>query len=370
MKQMNELRIKRIYLSPEKDDGYRLLIDRLWPRGISKVKASLDEWDKTVAPSTELREWFGHEDEKFAEFERKYCSELDNNPDAAQFAPLHNPAHLIGIREAFKTFPHLKDKNVVVFDTAFHQTMPEEAYLYALPYSLYKEHGVRRYGAHGTSHYFVSREVAEYVGKPADQVNAIICHLGNGGSVSVVRSGKCIDTSMGLTPLEGLVMGTRCGDIDPAIVFYLYKNLGMSMDQIEETLVKKSGLLGLTEVTSDCRYAEDNYDDTSKPEAKRALDVYSYRLAKYIGAYMAVLGDDHLDAIAFTGGIGENSAHVRELALGHLKLFGIKLDKERNLAARFGKSGVITADDSAFKAIVLPTNEELVIAQDTARLAG
>jgi len=290
--------------------------------------------------------------------------------DAAQFAPLHNPAHLIGIREAFKTFPHLKDKNVVVFDTAFHQTMPEEAYLYALPYSLYKEHGVRRYGAHGTSHYFVSREVAEYVGKPADQVNAIICHLGNGGSVSVVRHGKCIDTSMGLTPLEGLVMGTRCGDIDPAIVFYLYKNLGMSMDQIEETLVKKSGLLGLTEVTSDCRYAEDNYDDASKPEAKRALDVYSYRLAKYIGAYMAVLGDDHLDAIAFTGGIGENSAHVRELALGHLKLFGIKLDKERNLAARFGKSGVITADDSAFKAIVLPTNEELVIAQDTARLAG
>ena len=290
--------------------------------------------------------------------------------DAAQFAPLHNPAHLIGIREAFKTFPHLKDKNVVVFDTAFHQTMPEEAYLYALPYSLYKEHGVRRYGAHGTSHYFVSREVAEYVGKPADQVNAIICHLGNGGSVSVVRNGKCIDTSMGLTPLEGLVMGTRCGDIDPAIVFYLYKNLGMSMDQIEETLVKKSGLLGLTEVTSDCRYAEDNYDDASKPEAKRALDVYSYRLAKYIGAYMAVLGDDHLDAIAFTGGIGENSAHVRELALGHLKLFGIKLDQERNLAARFGKSGVITADDSAFKAIVLPTNEELVIAQDTARLAG
>ena len=287
-----------------------------------------------------------------------------------ELAPLHNPAHLIGIREAFKTFPHLKDKNVAVFDTAFHQTMPEEAYLYALPYSLYKEHGVRRYGAHGTSHYFVSREVAEYVGKPADQVNAIICHLGNGGSVSVVRHGKCIDTSMGLTPLEGLVMGTRCGDIDPAIVFYLYKNLGMSMEQIEETLVKKSGLLGLTEVTSDCRYAEDNYDDASKPEAKRALDVYSYRLAKYIGAYMAVLGDDHLDAIAFTGGIGENSAHVRELALGHLKLFGIKLDQERNLAARFGKSGVITADDSAFKAIVLPTNEELVIAQDTARLAG
>ena len=284
--------------------------------------------------------------------------------DAAQFAPLHNPAHLIGIREAFKTFPHLKDKNVVVFDTAFHQTMTEEAYLYALPYSLYKEHGVRRYGAHGTSHYFVSREVAEYVGKPADQVNAIICHLGNGGSVSVVRHGECIDTSMGLTPLEGLVMGTRCGDIDPAIVFYMHDTLGMSVEEINTTLTKKSGLLGLTEVTSDCRYAEDNYD--KEIPAKRALDVYCYRLAKYIGSYMAVIGE-RLDAIVFTGGIGENSAHVRDLTLAHLKLFGYKLDNEKNMAARFGKEGVITADNTPI-AMVIPTNEELVIAQDTARL--
>ncbi|NBH75668.1 acetate kinase [Rodentibacter pneumotropicus] len=294
---------------------------------------------------------------------------IKNIEDAAQFAPLHNPAHLIGIREAFKAFPHLKDKNVAVFDTAFHQTMPEEAYLYALPYSLYEDNGIRRYGAHGTSHFFISREVAKRVGKPVEQVNTIICHLGNGGSVSVVRHGQSVDTSMGLTPLEGLVMGTRCGDIDPAIIFYLYKNLGMSMDQIEETLVKKSGLLGLTGVTSDCRYSEDNYEDQSKPEAKRALDVYSYRLAKYIGAYMAILGDDHLDAIAFTGGIGENSAQVRKLTLNHLKLFGIKIDDERNLAARFGNEGVITSDDSKFKAIVLPTNEELVIAQDTAKLS-
>ncbi|OOF88018.1 acetate kinase [Rodentibacter ratti] len=294
---------------------------------------------------------------------------IKNIEDAAQFAPLHNPAHLIGIREAFKAFPHLKEKNVAVFDTAFHQTMPEEAYLYALPYSLYENNGIRRYGAHGTSHFFISREVAKRVGKPVDQVNTIICHLGNGGSVSVVRHGECIDTSMGLTPLEGLVMGTRCGDIDPAIIFYLYKNLGMSMDQIEETLVKKSGLLGLTGVTSDCRYSEDNYENPSHPEAKRALNVYSYRLAKYIGAYMAALGDDYLDAIAFTGGIGENSAQVRRLTLNHLKLFGIKIDEERNLAARFGNEGVITADDSKFKAIVLPTNEELVIAQDTAKLS-
>ncbi len=288
-------------------------------------------------------------------------NEIEN---AIQFAPLHNPAHLIGIREAFKLFPHLKDKNVVVFDTAFHQTMPEEAYLYALPYSLYKEHGVRRYGAHGTSHYFVSREAAKRLGIAEDKVNVITCHLGNGGSVSAIRHGQCIDTSMGLTPLEGLVMGTRSGDIDPAIMFYMHNTLGMSVEEIETTLTKKSGLLGLTEVTSDCRYAEDNYE--KEIPAKRALDVYCYRLAKYIGSYMAVIGE-RLDAIVFTGGIGENSAHVRKITLNHLKLFGYQIDQERNLAARFGNEGIITKEGSPI-AMVLPTNEELVIAQDTAKL--
>lgn len=284
--------------------------------------------------------------------------------DAAEFAPLHNPAHLIGIEESFKAFPHLKDKNVAVFDTAFHQTMPEQAYLYALPYSLYKDKGVRRYGMHGTSHYYVSREAAKRLNINEDQVNVITCHLGNGASVAAIRNGQCIDTSMGFTPLEGLVMGTRSGDLDPAIIFYMHNALGMSVAEIEETLVKKSGLLGLTEVTSDCRYAEDNYD--KEAPAKRALDVFCYRLAKYIGSYMAVIGD-RLDAIVFTGGIGENSGLVRELTLSHLKLFGYQLDNERNLAARFGKDGVITADNSPV-AVVIPTNEELVIAQDTARL--
>lgn len=287
--------------------------------------------------------------------------------EAAAFAPLHNPAHLIGIEEAFKAFPELKEKNVAVFDTAFDQTMPEHAYLYALPYSLYKEHGVRRYGFHGTSHYYVSREVAKVVGVEPSKVNVITCHLGNGASVAAIRNGKCIDTSMGFTPLEGLVMGTRSGDLDPAIIFFMHNTLGMSVKEIEETLVKKSGLLGLTEVTSDCRYAEDNY--ATHADAKRAMDGFCYRLAKYIGAYMAVLGDDHLDAIVFTGGIGENAGLVRELTLNYLKLFGIKVDSEKNTAARFGKSGEITAADSAFRAFVIPTNEELVIAQDTARLA-
>ncbi|HDR1496718.1 TPA: acetate kinase, partial [Pasteurella multocida] len=284
--------------------------------------------------------------------------------DAVQFAPLHNPAHLIGIEEAFKMFPHLKDKNVAVFDTAFHQTMPEEAYLYALPYSLYREHGVRRYGAHGTSHFFVSQQAAERLNVPAEQVNVITCHLGNGASIAAVRHGQCIDTSMGLTPLEGLVMGTRSGDIDPAIVFYLHDNLGLSVEEINTLLTKKSGLLGLTEVTSDCRYAEDNYD--KEAPAKRALDVFSYRLAKYIGSYMAVIGE-RLDAIVFTGGIGENSSLVRELTLNHLKLFGYQVDSDKNKAARFGHEGVITADNTPV-AMVIPTNEELVIAQDTARL--
>ncbi|MCT8566386.1 acetate kinase [Glaesserella parasuis] len=287
--------------------------------------------------------------------------------EAAAFAPLHNPAHLIGIEEAFKAFPELKEKNVAVFDTAFHQTMPEHAYLYALPYSLYKEHGVRRYGFHGTSHYYVSREVAKVVGVEPSKVNVITCHLGNGASVAAIRNGECIDTSMGFTPLEGLVMGTRSGDLDPAIIFFMHNTLGMSVKEIEDTLVKKSGLLGLTEVTSDCRYSEDNY--STHPEAKRAMDVFCYRLAKYIGSYMAALGDDHLDAIVFTGGIGENAGPVRELTLNYLKLFGIKVDSDKNMAARFGKSGEITAADSTFRAFVIPTNEELVIAQDTARLA-
>ena len=324
--------------------------------------------------SAELKDSIGAIGHRIVHGGEKYTSSIvitpeviDGIKEAAAFAPLHNPAHLIGIEEAFKAFPELKEKNVAVFDTAFHQTMPEQAYLYALPYSLYKEHGVRRYGFHGTSHYYVSREAAKVLGIPAEKANIITCHLGNGASVAAIRNGECIDTSMGFTPLEGLVMGTRSGDLDPAIIFFMHNTLGMSVKEIEETLVKKSGLLGLTEVTSDCRFAEDNYND--KPEAKRAMDGFCYRLAKYIGSYMAILGDDRLDAIVFTGGIGENAGPVRELTLNYLKLFGIKVDSEKNTAARFGKSGEITAADSAFRAFVIPTNEELVIAQDTARLA-
>lgn len=285
---------------------------------------------------------------------------------AAPFAPLHNPAGLIGIEEAFKAFPSLKDKNVAVFDTAFHQTMPEESFLYALPYSLYKEHGIRRYGFHGTSHYYVSREAAKMLNKQVEELNVITCHLGNGGSVTAIRNGKSIETSMGLTPLEGLVMGTRSGDLDPAIIFHLHDVLGMSIDKINNMLNKESGLLGLTEVTSDCRYVEDNYE--TKEDAKRAMDIYCHRLAKYIGAYTALM-EGRLDAIVFTGGIGENAAMVRELAMNKLAVLGFEIDHERNLAARFGKSGNIAKDGSR-PALIIPTNEELVIAQDAAKLTA
>lgn len=291
---------------------------------------------------------------------------LQGIKDSVPFAPLHNPAHLIGIAEALKSFPNLADKNVAVFDTAFHQTMPEESYLYALPYSLYRDHGVRRYGAHGTSHFYVTQEAAKMLNKQVEEVNVITCHLGNGGSVTAVRNGQCVDTSMGLTPLEGLVMGTRSGDIDPAIIFHLHDSLGMSVDQINKMLTKESGLLGLTEVTSDCRYVEDNYD--SKADAKRAMDVFCHRLAKYVGAYSALM-EGRLDAVIFTGGIGENAGMVRELTLNKLGLLGFEIDHDRNMAARFGKSGAITKDGSRL-ALVIPTNEELVIAQDASRLTA
>lgn len=293
-------------------------------------------------------------------------SVIEGIKQAVPFAPLHNPPGLTGIDSALKTFPRLANKNVAVFDTAFHQTMPEEAYLYALPYQLYQQQGIRRYGFHGTSHYYVTQQASRMLDKPLAQLNIITCHLGNGGSISAIRNGLCVDTSMGLTPLEGLVMGTRCGDIDPAIIFHLHDTLGMSVADINKMLTKESGLLGLTGVSSDCRYVEDNY--THKADAKRAMDVYCYRLAKYISAYTAAL-DGRLDGLVFTGGIGENAAMVRELTINRLGLLGFALDHERNLAARFGKSGLINKEGSRV-VMVIPTNEERVIAEDAYRLTA
>ncbi len=306
-----------------------------------------------------------HGGEKFTKsvlIDDNVIQEIDG---CSALAPLHNPAHIIGIKAAQKAFPSLK--NVAVFDTAFHQTMPAEAFLYALPYKLYKEHGIRRYGMHGTSHLFIAREAAKRLSKPANELNIISCHLGNGASVCAIKNGESVDTSMGMTPLEGLVMGTRSGDIDPAIVFYLHDTLGYSVNEINQMLTKESGFQGLTEVTSDCRFVQDNYGQTEG--ATRAMDVFCHRLAKYIASYTANL-DGRLDAIIFTGGIGENSTLVREMVLNRLSIFGIEVCKEANSKALFGNEGIITTPNSKVPAMVLSTNEELIIAEDTAALAA
>lgn len=304
-----------------------------------------------------------HGGEKFTQSALITDDVIKGITDCATLAPLHNPAAIEGIMAAKAAFPALK--NVAVFDTAFHQTMPEEAFLYALPYSLYKDHAIRRYGMHGTSHLFITRTTADILGKEEKDLNIINCHLGNGASVCAIKNGQSVDTSMGMTPLEGLVMGTRSGDIDPAIIFHLHDTLGYSVERINTLLTKESGLMGLTEITSDCRFVEDNYKE--KEEATRAMDVFCHRLAKYIAGYTACL-DGRLDAIVFTGGIGENSAPIREQVINRLGLLGVEIDNERNLKARFGGQGTITTDSSRVPAMVISTNEELIIAQDTARL--
>lgn len=284
----------------------------------------------------------------------------------SELAPLHNPANITGIRAAQVAFPHLQAKNVAVFDTGFHATLPEEAYLYALPISFYEKYGIRRYGFHGISHYYIACKTAEYLNKPLNELNIISCHLGNGASITAVKNGESIDTSMGFTPSEGLVMGTRCGDVDPALLIYLKQKLKLSTQETSDLINKQSGLLGLTNgSSSDFRYITENYEKDRYCQI--ALDVYIHRLVKYIGSY-AVLLDNKLDAIVFTGGVGENSELVRRLALEKLAILGFELDQARNLAARFGQSGEITTENSHHLAYVIPTNEELVIAKYTASL--
>ncbi|BAJ01592.1 acetate kinase [Shewanella violacea] len=282
--------------------------------------------------------------------------------DCAALAPLHNPAHLIGIRAAQAAFPALPQ--VAVFDTAFHQTMPEKAFIYALPYKLYRENSIRRYGMHGTSHLFISREAAKAIGKNIEETNIICAHLGNGASVTAIKGGKSVDTSMGLTPLEGLVMGTRCGDLDPSIIHHLVSHLGYTLDEVNNMMNKQSGLLGISELTNDCRGIEEAYQEGHKG-ATLALDIFCYRLAKYIASYTVPLG--RLDALVFTGGIGENSDLIRAKVLSLLEIFSFEVDDERNKAARFGNQGQITTDNGPI-AMVIPTNEEWVIAEDAMSL--
>ncbi len=303
-----------------------------------------------------------HGGEKFAESVIIDDQVLEAIEACNDLAPLHNPANLIGINACRKLMPGTP--MVAVFDTAFHQTMPEEAYMYGLPVEYYDKYKIRRYGFHGTSHSYVSKRAAEVLGGSYESLKTIVCHLGNGASVSAVKNGKCVDTSMGLTPLEGLIMGTRSGDIDPAIIEFLAHKENKSIDEIMTILNKKSGVLGLSNnLSSDFRDLEDGYH-RGDAHAICAMKTFAYRVAKYIGAYTAAMNG--VDLICFTAGVGENAGLVRTLVCEYLGYLGVTIDQEAN--SKRGEDIVISTPDSRTKVMVIPTNEELAIARETVRL--
>lgn len=282
--------------------------------------------------------------------------------ECSDLAPLHNPANLKGVRAVQELMPGLPQ--VGVFDTAFHQTMPKEAYMYAIPYELYEKYGVRRYGFHGTSHRYVSQRVCEYLGVKAEGKKIITCHIGNGGSIAAVKDGKCVDTSMGLTPLEGLMMGTRSGDIDGGAVTFIEKKLGLDADGMSNLLNKKSGLLGVSGISSDMREIfQANQDGNER--AKLAFEMYCYRVRKYVGSYAAAMNG--CDIIVFTAGVGENQADMRESVCSGLSFMGVEIDIEKNKTIH-GEEAVISTPNSKVTVVVVPTDEELMIASDTLAL--
>lgn len=282
--------------------------------------------------------------------------------DAAKFAPLHNPANLMGLKACEELLPNVP--NVAVFDTAFHQTMPAKTYLYGIDYKYYEEDAIRKYGFHGTSHNYITGRAADLLGKSVEDTNIISAHLGNGSSITAVKEGKSFDTTMGLTPLEGLVMGTRSGDLDPAVVTYIEEKDGVSPEEMNNILNKQSGVLGVSGVSSDFRDLEDAAKDGNE-RAQVALDIFTTRAKRYIAGYMAEI--EKVDAIVFTGGIGENSIEMREDILKGFEQFGIKIDEEANKVR--GGEHIISTDDSKVKVMVIATNEELMIARDTQELA-
>ena len=313
---------------------------------------------KSLADITAIGHRVVHGAEKFSASVLINGAVLDALKDCIPLAPLHNPANIIGIEAMLRALPGVP--NVGVFDTAFHATMPMESYLYAVPYEWYEQHHVRRYGFHGTSHRFVAERAAQMLGIAKDQFNCITCHMGNGSSYTAVKDGQSFDTSMGMTPLEGLVMGTRCGDIDAGIANFLAANVNMSFAEIDNALNKKSGLLGISGISSDMRDLE-SAAKSGHVRAKLAIDVLRHRALKYIGAYAIELG--RVDAIIFTGGIGENAIAFRGSVVERLSILGIKLDAAANNVR--GKEALISTADSSIKVLVVPTNEELVIARDT-----
>lgn len=335
--------------------------------GIGLVLEALVDANHGVISSMKEIDAIGHRTihggEKFSDSVLVTPSVISAIEECIEMAPLHNPPSISGIAACTELMPGVPQ--VAVFDTAFHQTMPKKAYMYALPYEAYEKYGVRRYGFHGTSHKYVSQKVADLMGENYKDLKIITCHLGNGSSVSAIKNGQCIDTSMGFTPLEGLVMGTRCGNIDPAIIPFLMKKESMNMEQIDTYINKKSGVLGVSGVSSDFRDIE-KAAAAGNERAQLALDMFIYEVVKFIGSYAAAMNG--VDAIIFTAGVGENAIGMREDIIAGVEYLGTKIDKEKNNVR--GKEREISVDGSKVKVFVIPTNEELVIARDTKKICN
>ena len=338
---------------PEHTEGVKFIFSLLTDPEIGVIK-SLDEIDAVGHRMV-------HGGEKFNQSVVLNKEVLEAFEACIDLAPLHNPANLKGVHAVSELMPNLPQ--VGVFDTAFHQSMPKKAYMYAIPYNLYKQYGVRRYGFHGTSHRYVSQRVCDFLGVSPIGKKIITCHIGNGGSIAAVVDGKCVDTSMGLTPLEGLMMGTRSGDIDGGAITFLAKKLDLDADGMSNLLNKQSGVLGITGESSDMRDVE-NAAAEGNAKAQLALDMYFYRIKKYIGAYAAAMGG--VDIIVFTAGVGENQVGMRQSVCEGLEFLGVKFDKEKNKTR--GEEAIISADDSKVTVCVIPTDEELMIATDTMAL--
>ena len=355
-------------LTYQPEGGEKTTEDKAMPthtEAIQYVIDALTDAERGVVGSLEEIGAVGHRlvhgGEKFASSAVITDEMIKAVEECNDLAPLHNPANLIGVDACKKLMPNTP--MVGVFDTAFYQTMPEKAYMYGLPYEYYEQYKVRRYGFHGTSHSFVSKRTAEILGESYDNLKTIVCHLGNGASICAVENGKSVDTSMGLTPLEGLVMGTRSGDIDPAILEFLAKKEGMDITELMNMLNKKSGVQGMSGLSSDFRDLAAGAKDGNK-RAQIAIDVFAYRVAKYVGAYTAAMNG--VDAIAFTAGIGENDGSIRAKVCEYLGYLGIEIDAEAN--AKRGEEVIISTPDSKVKVLVVPTNEELAIARETVAL--
>lgn len=338
---------------PDHEVAIRMVLDALTNENYGVIK-NLDEIDA-------IGHRLVHGGEKFTKSVIIDDEVIAGVEECSPLAPLHNPANLIGVRACQAIMPGVP--NIGVFDTAFHQTMEPVAYMYGLPYEYYEKYKVRRYGFHGTSHSFVSKRAIQMLNLDPDNSKIIVCHLGNGSSISAVKNGKVVDTSMGMTPMEGLVMGTRCGDMDPTIVEYLAHSLNKSLEEVMVILNKKSGVLGISGVSSDFRDL-DKASNEGNERAKLAVEVFSYRTAKYIGSYIAAMNG--VDAIVFTAGLGENNIVVREQILEHFGYMGITLDKEANQIR--GEEKIISTPDSKVTVAVIPTNEELAIAHETVAL--